>query len=47
MGKCSYYLMKDLNYTIEAENVPCAGAISEVSQPLTYLKMGLVVTRNG
>lgn len=31
MGKCSYYLMKGDNYSIEAENVACAGAISEVS----------------
>ena len=30
MGKCSYYLMKGDNYSIEAENVACAGAISEV-----------------
>ncbi|KAJ9596531.1 hypothetical protein L9F63_012430, partial [Diploptera punctata] len=29
MGKCSYYLMKGDNYSIEAENVACAGAISE------------------
>jgi hypothetical protein len=31
MGKCSYYLMKGDNYSIEAENVPCSGAISQVS----------------
>ncbi|KDR23192.1 Hemocytin, partial [Zootermopsis nevadensis] len=29
MGKCSYHLMKGDNYSIEAENVACAGAISE------------------
>ncbi|XP_069683352.1 hemocytin isoform X2 [Periplaneta americana] len=29
MGKCSYYLLKGDNYSIEAENVACAGAISE------------------
>ncbi|CAH1404838.1 unnamed protein product [Nezara viridula] len=29
MGKCSYYLLKMDNYSIEAENVPCDGAISE------------------
>lgn len=30
MGKCSYYLMKGSNYSVEAENVPCSGAVSEV-----------------
>ncbi|KOX75564.1 Hemocytin [Melipona quadrifasciata] len=34
MGKCKYYLMKGDDYSIEGENVPCSGAISE--------KMGLV-----
>nr|XP_034190302.1 hemocytin [Osmia lignaria] len=29
MGKCKYYLMKDDDYSIESENVPCSGAISE------------------
>ncbi|XP_068082174.1 hemocytin [Anabrus simplex] len=29
MGKCSYYLVKGTNYSIETENVPCLGAISE------------------
>lgn len=29
MGKCSYYLLKSNNYSIEAENVACPGAISE------------------
>ncbi|XP_056642321.1 hemocytin [Diorhabda sublineata] len=29
MGKCSYYLVKTNNFSIEAENTPCAGAISE------------------
>ncbi|XP_012135564.1 hemolectin [Megachile rotundata] len=29
MGKCKYYLMKGDNYSIESENVPCSGAISE------------------
>lgn len=29
MGKCSYYLMKTDNFTIEAENVACPGSISE------------------
>lgn len=28
MGKCSYYLVKSDNYTVEAENVACPGAIS-------------------
>jgi len=32
MGKCKYYLMKGDNYTIESENVPCSGAISEVRE---------------
>lgn len=31
MGKCKYYLLKGENYSIESENVPCSGAISEVS----------------
>lgn len=31
MGQCSYYLVKHDNFTIEAENVACAGAISQVS----------------
>lgn len=31
MGKCSYYLVKGGDFSIEAENVACAGAISEVS----------------
>lgn len=30
MGKCSYYLVQTDNYTIEAENIPCDGRISEV-----------------
>lgn len=30
MGKCTYYLVKGDNYTIEGENVACPGAISEV-----------------
>jgi von Willebrand factor len=29
MGKCSYYLLKTKELTIEAENVECSGAISE------------------
>ncbi|KAL0131073.1 hypothetical protein PUN28_002574 [Cardiocondyla obscurior] len=29
MGKCNYYLMKGENYSIESENVPCSGAISQ------------------
>ncbi|XP_043682227.1 hemocytin isoform X2 [Vespula pensylvanica] len=29
MGKCKYYLLKGENYSIESENVPCSGAISE------------------
>lgn len=30
MGQCKYYLMKGDDYSIEGENVPCSGAISEV-----------------
>lgn len=30
MGKCSYYLVKADNYSVEAENAVCASAISEV-----------------
>uniref|UniRef100_A0A1I8MML0 Hemocytin n=2 Tax=Musca domestica TaxID=7370 RepID=A0A1I8MML0_MUSDO len=29
MGKCSYYLLKTMNLSVEAENVACSGAISE------------------
>nr|XP_045582100.1 uncharacterized protein LOC123745535 [Procambarus clarkii] len=29
MGKCSYYLVQGQDFSIEAENTPCAGAISE------------------
>ncbi|XP_076276507.1 hemolectin isoform X2 [Lasioglossum baleicum] len=29
MGKCKYYLMKGEDYSIEGENVPCSGAITE------------------
>lgn len=28
MGQCNYYLVKTDNFTIEAENVACSGAIS-------------------
>jgi von Willebrand factor len=31
MGKCSYYLLKTDDLSVEAENVPCHGTISEVS----------------
>lgn len=30
MGKCSYYLVKGDNYSIEAENTVCTSAISQV-----------------
>jgi hypothetical protein len=30
MGKCSYYLVRGADYSIVAENTPCAGAVSEV-----------------
>lgn len=29
MGKCSYVLMKSVNFIVEAENVACSGAFSE------------------
>ncbi|SPP76371.1 hemocytin [Drosophila guanche] len=29
MGKCSYHLLKTQNMSVEAENVPCSGAVSE------------------
>lgn len=29
MGQCSYYLVKTDEFTIEAENVACAGSISQ------------------
>ncbi|KAA0190908.1 hypothetical protein HAZT_HAZT005302, partial [Hyalella azteca] len=29
MGKCSYYLVRGADYSVVAENTPCAGAISE------------------
>ncbi|XP_044578140.1 hemocytin isoform X1 [Cotesia glomerata] len=29
MGQCNYYLLKGDNYSIETENIACAGAISE------------------
>ncbi|XP_075237780.1 hemolectin [Lycorma delicatula] len=29
MGKCSYYLVKSDNFSIEAENIACDGAVSE------------------
>ncbi|XP_071530009.1 uncharacterized protein [Panulirus ornatus] len=29
MGKCSYYMVQGQDFSIEAENTPCAGAISE------------------
>ncbi|KAK7083100.1 hypothetical protein SK128_014119 [Halocaridina rubra] len=30
MGKCSYYLVQASDFSIEAENTPCAGAVSEL-----------------
>ncbi|KAG8236359.1 hypothetical protein J437_LFUL016579, partial [Ladona fulva] len=40
MGKCSYYLVKGDNYSIEAENVACAGSISE-AMSFPSLEIGL------
>lgn len=33
MGHCSYYLVKSENYSIEAENIPCPGVITNVVNP--------------
>ena len=34
MGKCSYYLVQTNDISIEAENIPCAGSVSQVSVPV-------------
>lgn len=36
MGKCSYYLLKSDNYSVEAENIACEGRISEVRRYSVY-----------
>ncbi|XP_030749920.1 hemocytin [Sitophilus oryzae] len=41
MGQCSYYLMKTDNFSIEAENVACAGAISEAMNFPVSVSAGL------
>ncbi|XP_076029577.1 hemocytin-like isoform X2 [Oratosquilla oratoria] len=39
-GKCSYYLLKGEDYSIQVENVPCSGAISEAMNfPQSMLKL--------
>lgn len=30
MGKCTYYLVKHENFTVEMENIACGGAVSQV-----------------
>ena len=37
MGKCSYYLVKGNNYSIEAENAACSSAISEVGEVFFFI----------
>ncbi|XP_066254573.1 hemocytin [Euwallacea similis] len=41
MGQCSYYLVKTENFTIEAENVACAGAISQAMNFPVSIASGL------
>ncbi|XP_071447163.1 hemocytin-like [Hetaerina americana] len=41
MGKCSYHLVKGDNYSIEAENVACAGSISEAMNFPVSIASGL------
>ena len=31
MGQCAYTLVETVNFTIEAENTPCDGAVSQVT----------------
>ena len=39
MGQCEYTLVKTSNFTIQAENTPCNGAISQ-EQPFFYPVLG-------
>lgn len=41
MGQCSYYLVKTTNVSIEAENVACAGSISEAMNFPVSISAGL------
>ncbi|KAJ8974052.1 hypothetical protein NQ317_002298, partial [Molorchus minor] len=41
MGQCSYYLVKNDNFSIEAENVACAGSISQAMNFPSSLSSGL------
>lgn len=41
MGQCSYYLIKADNYTVQAENVPCAGSISQAMNYPVSIAAGL------
>ncbi|XP_025836285.1 hemocytin [Agrilus planipennis] len=41
MGQCSYYLVKHTNFSIEAENVPCSGAISQAMNLPSAVTSGL------
>ena len=44
MGQCSYYLVKGGDFNIEAENTPCAGAISEVILDKIYFNVLIIST---
>lgn len=37
MGKCNYYLLKNKDLIVEAENVECSGSISEVRNIQTLI----------
>lgn len=41
MGQCSYYLVKNNNFSIEAENVACAGSISQAMNFPASVSSGL------
>ncbi|KAG5886861.1 hypothetical protein JTB14_017666 [Gonioctena quinquepunctata] len=41
MGQCSYYLVKSDNFSIEAENTPCAGSISQAMNFPSSISSGL------
>lgn len=45
MGQCSYYLVKNDNFTIEAENVACAGSISQVGNVAKTLRKLLLISK--
>lgn len=41
MGQCTYYLVKMDNFSIEAENVACAGSISQAMNFPVSVSSGL------